>query len=49
MVPPSVGAITLPMYVAVEKRAMRSPRLVGKNSATVASATGTNMAVANPW
>ena len=49
MYPPNVGAITLPTYVAVEKREIRSPRLVGNISATEASATGTNIPVANPW
>jgi len=49
MYPPSVGAIILPTYVAEEKSEMRSPRLTGNNSTIEASATGINIAVANPW
>ncbi len=49
MYPPSVGAMTLPTYVAEEKREIRSPLFVGKASANAASATGTKIAVANPW
>lgn len=48
MYPPSNGAIIRPTYVAEENNDMRSPRLEGKVSAIVASATGTNIAVANP-
>ena len=49
MYPPKVGAMTLPTYVTEEKSEMRSPRLVGDSSAIEASATGTKIAVANPW
>ena len=49
MYPPKNGARPLPKAVAEERREMRSPRFVGNRSATLASATGMNMAVAKPW
>ena len=49
MDPPRNGAIPRPMYVAELNVAIRSPLFVGKRSAIVASATGMNRAVANPW
>ena len=48
MDPPMKGAIPRPMYVAELKVDMRSPFLSWKCSAIVASATGTNIAVAKP-
>jgi len=49
MYPPRKGAMLLPTYVADVKRDMRSPRCDGNDSAIDASATGTKIAVANPW
>jgi hypothetical protein len=43
------GAILLPTIVAEEKVEIRSPFFLGKSSAIVAFATGTNIAVAKPW
>jgi hypothetical protein len=31
MYPPRIGAVTLPTYVAEEKREIRSPRIVGNS------------------
>ena len=49
MYPPKVGAASRPTYVAEVKSDMRSPLLDGNSSAIDASATGTKIAVANPW